>query len=235
MTGAVCAWDLNFLINQHRSLVSNDEVWTGAVPSFLHRRPAFPPLVLNVCSLPGNGAQLDLSDYFSLGACMEGINLVISELFGVSLQPVEPAAQEVRDGLGVAPCKHRASGCLNVADPHAQLWDPSVIKCILKDLRTDDLLGVVYCDFFDRPAKNAHPTKYTLQSPRRANPMHGWETQLPVIAVVRARLAYRPRPHTKPLSTSLTLLLPSAPTASVSDPPSLCAQAFLVTGDAWVV
>ena len=70
----------------------------------------------------------NIMEYFSLGVCMEGLNMLYSKLFKVSL--------EVED---VAP---------------GELWHPDVYKLAVRDLENNgSLMGHIYCDFFSREDK----------------------------------------------------------------------------------
>ena len=70
----------------------------------------------------------DIAEYFSLGVCMEGLNMLYSQLFQVSL--------EVED-----------------TDP-GELWHPDVYKLAVRDLQNNgSLMGHIYCDFFSREDK----------------------------------------------------------------------------------
>ena len=70
----------------------------------------------------------NITEYFSLGVCMEGLNMLYSKLFKVSLE-VE----------GSAP---------------GELWHPDVYKIAVRDLENNgSLMGHIYCDFFSREDK----------------------------------------------------------------------------------
>ncbi|VDL86652.1 unnamed protein product, partial [Schistocephalus solidus] len=101
-----------------------------------------------------------LQPFFSLGACMEGVNQLADSHFGLRLQ-AEPALP-------------------------GEIWHPDVIKVAVytteAQVPTDDddvhpweraypigpgvQIGTVYCDFFDRPAKPAQDCHYTVRGGR---------------------------------------------------------------------
>ena len=69
-----------------------------------------------------------ISEYFSLGVCMEGLNTIFKSLYSVELQIETPAEGEI--------------------------WNPDVYKIAVRDLSADGhTLGHIYCDFFSRPGK----------------------------------------------------------------------------------
>ncbi|EDQ87111.1 uncharacterized protein MONBRDRAFT_33521 [Monosiga brevicollis MX1] len=96
-----------------------------------------------------------MNAYLSLGACMEGIDLVVRRLFGLRLEPVASLPNEV--------------------------WDPSVIKLHVVSELDDQLVGVIYCDFFRRDNKRNNAVHFNIQSARAEH--HDWSRQLPVLAV----------------------------------------------------
>ena len=68
-----------------------------------------------------------ISEYFSLGVCMEGLNTIFKSLFRVELE-VENAEE-------------------------GELWDSDVYKLRVVDCESRDTLGHIYCDFFSRNGK----------------------------------------------------------------------------------
>uniref|UniRef100_A0A8C7DHC5 Mitochondrial intermediate peptidase n=1 Tax=Oncorhynchus kisutch TaxID=8019 RepID=A0A8C7DHC5_ONCKI len=79
------------------------------------------------------------SPYFSLGACMEGLNMLFSQLLGVSFRNEQPMAGEV--------------------------WSEEVRKLAVVH-ETEGLLGYIYCDFFRRPDKPHQDCHFTIQGGR---------------------------------------------------------------------
>ncbi|CAH8652552.1 unnamed protein product [Heterobilharzia americana] len=84
-----------------------------------------------------------LADYFSLGACMEGVSQLANCLFGLRLE--------------VAPVQA------------GETWHPSVIKVYVYSNKSNSTepIGTVYCDLLDRPGKPAQDCHYTIRGGRR--------------------------------------------------------------------
>ena len=81
-----------------------------------------------------------VSQYFSLGACMEGLDMLYRTLFGVYLEVDQPETGE--------------------------LWHQNVYKLSVKDLENDDPLGTIYCDFFTREDKPFQDCHFTIRGGR---------------------------------------------------------------------
>ncbi|CAL8103238.1 unnamed protein product [Calicophoron daubneyi] len=113
----------------------------------------------------------ELTDYFSLGACMEGVSQLADCLFGLKLK-VEPT----RPG---------------------ETWHPSVLKVGVYstqrssfgvDSSPEKPVGLVYCDLLDRPGKPAQDCHYTIQGGRCLNGNHTpgvtpTDYQIPIITL----------------------------------------------------
>lgn len=81
-----------------------------------------------------NGSSI--SAYFPLGACMEGLDLLFKNLFGISLEAQDPAEGE--------------------------LWSPDVQKLGVVH-ETAGLLGYIFCDFFSREEKLQQDSHFTIR------------------------------------------------------------------------
>ncbi|XP_055798414.1 mitochondrial intermediate peptidase-like isoform X6 [Salvelinus fontinalis] len=130
-----------------------------------------PPLLQRCCV--GREYKIDpclYSPYFSLGACMEGLNMLFSQLLGVSFQNEQPMAGEawsedlrkmVREQsvclydtqhqcLGVPLSESAENCCMSVG---SQAVVPEA----------EGLQGYIYCDFFRRPDKPHQDCHFTIR------------------------------------------------------------------------
>lgn len=78
----------------------------------------------------------EFAPYFSLGACMEGVNNVVNALYGVHFE-----YEYVRNG---------------------ESWANNIYKLAVKH-ETEGLLGHIYCDFYDRAKKPHQDCHFTLR------------------------------------------------------------------------
>lgn len=95
-----------------------------------------------------------IAAYFPLGACMDGLDALFRSLFGISLEPQDPAKGE--------------------------LWSTDVQKLGVVH-ETEGLLGYIYCDFFSREAKLQQDSHFTIRGGRL---LDDGSYQLPVVVVV---------------------------------------------------
>lgn len=82
----------------------------------------------------------EFAPYFSLGACMEGLNILTQSLYGVRLEHQPTATGET--------------------------WAPDVHKLGVID-ENENLLGHIYCDFFDRKNKPNQDCHFTIRGGRQ--------------------------------------------------------------------
>ncbi|XP_076875383.1 mitochondrial intermediate peptidase isoform X2 [Brachyhypopomus gauderio] len=94
------------------------------------------------------------SPYFSLGACMHGLDTLFHKLLGVSFHAEEPMAGEV--------------------------WSDDVRKLAVLH-ETEGLLGYIYCDFFCRPDKPHQDCHFTIRGGRLKE---DGQYQLPVVVLM---------------------------------------------------
>lgn len=75
--------------------------------------------------------------YFSLGNCMEGLDMILNSIFDIRLEVCNVDQED--------------------------LWHQSVIKLAVKDNSNNEVLGFIYCDFFMRSKKPFHDCHFTIQ------------------------------------------------------------------------
>ncbi|XP_049541158.1 mitochondrial intermediate peptidase [Anopheles darlingi] len=96
----------------------------------------------------------EYSPYFSLGACMEGLNLLMNSLYGITLQNTEMAPGES--------------------------WSHDIYKLAVTH-ETEGLLGYIYCDLFERQGKPNQDCHFTIQG---GKVMDGDQYQNPIVVVM---------------------------------------------------
>lgn len=75
--------------------------------------------------------------YFSIGVCMDGLNMIFQCLYNVRMQ---------------------VEACVS-----GELWHSDVIKLCIIDQETDSVLGYIYCDLFERPMKQQQDCHHTIR------------------------------------------------------------------------
>ncbi|EDO43059.1 predicted protein, partial [Nematostella vectensis] len=80
--------------------------------------------------------SLSLSAYFPLGSCMEGLNFIFQNIYGITLEPEDASPGE--------------------------LWSTDVQKLGIVH-EQEGLLGYIYCDFFARPEKLQQDSHFTIK------------------------------------------------------------------------
>ncbi|MEE6472662.1 hypothetical protein FKM82_009683 [Ascaphus truei] len=94
------------------------------------------------------------SPFFSLGACMEGLNAIFNQLLGVSLYSEEPEKGEV--------------------------WSEDIRKLAVVH-ENEGLLGYIYCDFFHRADKPPQDCHFTIRGGRLKE---DGDYQLPLVVLM---------------------------------------------------
>lgn len=102
-----------------------------------------------------NECVLQSMPYFSVGVCMDGLNMIFNELYGVRMQ--------------VDQCQP------------GELWHNDVIKLSILDEVTSDTLGYIYCDLFERPMKQHQDCHHTI---RGGCYLRDGTYQLPIVVLV---------------------------------------------------
>jgi len=77
-----------------------------------------------------------VKEYFPIGACMEGVAIVVNRLFGLQME-VEQVAK-------------------------GEIWHPSVRKIAVRE-EDGSLVGFIYCDLLARSSKNFSAGHFTLR------------------------------------------------------------------------
>lgn len=93
--------------------------------------------------------------YFSVGVCMDGLDLIFSELYGVKMQ----------------------------VDNHSrgELWHKDIIKLNIINQENNELLGHIYCDLFERQMKLQQDCHHTIQG---GCYLRDGSYQLPIVVLV---------------------------------------------------
>lgn len=90
-----------------------------------------------MCAVGGT----QLAPFFSLGACIDGLSDLFTDLFGIRLREV--------DDVGPG-----------------ELWCSEVRKLVVEH-ETEGELGNIYCDLFERPGKPHHDCHFTVRGGRQ--------------------------------------------------------------------
>lgn len=85
-------------------------------------------------------SSAEFAPYFSLGACMDGLNLLMGKLYGIRFENMELQPGES--------------------------WHTDIYKLAVIDDR-EGLLGYIYCDFFERTDKPNQDCHFTIQGGKR--------------------------------------------------------------------
>uniref|UniRef100_A0A8C6WU06 Mitochondrial intermediate peptidase n=1 Tax=Neogobius melanostomus TaxID=47308 RepID=A0A8C6WU06_9GOBI len=116
------------------------------------------------------------SPYLSLGACMEGLNNLFSQLYGVSLMSEHPRAGEVWSE-DVRKLVHLTHPLMPLGQPVRSSSTPYAVVH-----ETEGLLGYIYCDFFHRQDKPHQDCHFTIRGGRQCRDTG--EYQLPVVVLM---------------------------------------------------
>ena len=105
-----------------------------------------------------NLSSSSLREYFSVGCCMEGLNLIFSSLFNVTLNVVQPEPGEV--------------------------WAPLVYKIEVCDAE-EGVLGYLYCDFYQRKGKLMQDSHFTIRGMYLDADIFCWEIHACHVGYIR--------------------------------------------------
>lgn len=94
------------------------------------------------------------SPYFSLGSCMEGLNLLMQHLYGISL---------INEELEIG-----------------ESWTDDVYKLAVVH-ENEGLLGYIYCDLYERVGKQNQDCHFTIQGGRV---LPDGSYQLPIVVLI---------------------------------------------------
>lgn len=116
-----------------------------------------------------SGSEEEISSYFTLGNVMQGLSDLFQNIYGIRLEPVIPKTGET--------------------------FSPEVRR--LNVVCEEGIIGVVYCDLFERAGKTSNPSHFTVCCSRQIYPdevdfstiqtsenAEGVKFQLPVISLV---------------------------------------------------
>ncbi|XP_043284795.1 mitochondrial intermediate peptidase isoform X2 [Venturia canescens] len=87
-----------------------------------------------------NTSNTEFTPYFSLGACMDGLNILTQSLYGVTLKPETVVPGEV--------------------------WSEDIYKLAVVD-ENETILGHIYCDFYERNNKPNQDCHFTIRGGRQ--------------------------------------------------------------------
>ncbi|XP_025206949.1 mitochondrial intermediate peptidase [Melanaphis sacchari] len=98
-------------------------------------------------------AMIDYASYFSLGDCMEGLNMIFNSLYNINL-----VFEDIKPGEG---------------------WAEQIYKLAVTH-NTEGLLGYIYCDFFERTGKLHNDSHYVVRGGRLL-PDNSYQTPIVVV------------------------------------------------------
>lgn len=96
----------------------------------------------------------EFTPYFSLGACMEGLNNLMKSLYGITLKIIKMEPGES--------------------------WNNDIYKLAVIHEK-EDLLGYIYCDLFERSGKPNQDCHFTIQGGKR---LTDGTYQLPIVVIM---------------------------------------------------
>lgn len=96
----------------------------------------------------------EFTPYFSLGGCMEGLNNLMTKLYGIRFENTEMETGEY--------------------------WAPDIYKLSVVH-ETEGLLGYIYCDFFERSGKPNQDCHFTIQGGKK---LADGTYQIPIVVIM---------------------------------------------------
>lgn len=96
----------------------------------------------------------DFAPYLSIGACMEGLNVIFTNLYGIKMEHVDVAEGEI--------------------------WSPYVYKLAVTH-ESEGLLGYMYCDLYEREMKPHQDCHFTI---RGGKTLSDGSYQMPLVVLL---------------------------------------------------
>jgi intermediate peptidase len=100
----------------------------------------------------------EIAEYFTLGNCIAGIQILLERLFGLTVKINWPV-NFPSDPIELAQRHH------DVGLQHHQIWHQNVVQLLLSDPQ-EGFFGVLYLDLFHRPHKFSQSATFSIRFPK---------------------------------------------------------------------